>query len=219
MVGLVSLIADSVGPSRHPEVEAHSVPHLPYGTLDPSVEDVLNTQALSSPRRGGLNLRGSGGAELLDSSVSIRELVICRNRRAQYVVGRDHLRVPVTGHEGLPGMLQLIRISIIEETVLESSPEFPRSRMKRGVVLAAIEEGGSPPLLFPVFESLLFCGFDLLRSCPVSVSLRKHWRGECPHHGNNGGQEGRNISAQLVSVRFRAFDDPSTGARAALIIS
>jgi hypothetical protein len=110
-------------------------------------------------------------------------------------------------HEGLPGMLQPIRISVIEETVLESSPEFPRSRMKRCVVLAAIEEGGSPPLLFPVFQSLLFCGFDLLRSCPVSVSLRKHWRGEGPHHGNNGGQEGRNISAQLVSARFRAFDD------------
>src|SRR5438874_13512816 len=171
MVRPVSLIARSVGFGRHPEVAAHSLPHLPYSTLDSSVKSVLNTQALSSPRRRGLGLPGSVGKKLLDPPGSMRELVICRNRSSQYVIGRDHLRVPVTSHEGLPGTLQLIRISVIEETVLESSPEFPRSRMKRGVVLAAIEEGGSPPLLFPVFQSLLFCGFDLLRSRPVSVSL------------------------------------------------
>jgi hypothetical protein len=47
-----------------------------------------------------------------------------------------------------------------------------------------------------------------LQSCSVSVSLRKHWRGECPHDGNDGDQESSNISAQCVSARFRAFDDP-----------
>jgi hypothetical protein len=45
--------------------------------------------------------------------------------------------------------------------------------MKRGVVLATVEQGGSPPLHFPVFQTLLSRRLDLLtaatRDCPETA--------------------------------------------------
>ena len=186
----LSLVAATARFGRHPEIEAHGCPHAPYGVLDRGVEGVPDSPPLSTPSRRGLGQPGSTHRELLDPSVSISKLVIYRNGFSEYRVGRDHLRIPVVSQERLPDAFQFIEITAIEETVLESPPEIPCGCMKRGVILATIEQRGRPPRLFAVFQPLL-----------SSVSLCDQRRGECPHDTNNGDHESCNVSAQHISAR------------------